>query len=203
MRVLPYGDRGLLLELADTSEAVATAAALRADPAATALLDDVVPGARTVLLVARRGVPLERLRAVVPDEKHRDTPADGAFRQGLSQSTQQPTQQPVHQEVTIPVVYDGPDLAEVGELTGLGEDGVVAAHTGTPWTVAFGGFAPGFAYLVGGDPAPPCPPGRSASPGSSAGSTRAPRPAAGSWWGAPTWCCGTSTATRRHCSRPA
>ncbi|WP_028655160.1 5-oxoprolinase subunit B family protein [Nocardioides sp. J54] len=152
MRVLPYGDRGLLLELADTSEAVATAAALRADPAATALLDDVVPGARTVLLVARRGVPLERLRAVVPDEKHRDTPADGAFRQGLPQSTQQPTQQPVHQEVTIPVVYDGPDLAEVGELTGLGEDGVVAAHTGTPWTVAFGGFAPGFAYLVGGDP---------------------------------------------------
>ena len=26
------------------------------------------------------------------------------------------------------------------------------AHTGTPWRVAFGGFAPGFAYLVGGDP---------------------------------------------------
>ena len=31
-------------------------------------------------------------------------------------------------------------------------DGVVAAHTGTPWRVAFGGFAPGFAYLAGGDP---------------------------------------------------
>ena len=29
---------------------------------------------------------------------------------------------------------------------------VVAAHTGTPWRVAFGGFAPGFAYLAGGDP---------------------------------------------------
>ena len=28
---------------------------------------------------------------------------------------------------------------------------VVAAHTGTPWRVGFGGFAPGFAYLVGGD----------------------------------------------------
>ena len=28
---------------------------------------------------------------------------------------------------------------------------MVAAHTGTPWRVAFGGFAPGFAYLVGGD----------------------------------------------------
>jgi KipI family sensor histidine kinase inhibitor len=28
----------------------------------------------------------------------------------------------------------------------------VAAHTGTPWRVAFCGFAPGFSYLVGGDP---------------------------------------------------
>jgi KipI family sensor histidine kinase inhibitor len=29
---------------------------------------------------------------------------------------------------------------------------VVAAHTGAPWRVAFGGFVPGFAYLAGGDP---------------------------------------------------
>jgi KipI family sensor histidine kinase inhibitor len=34
----------------------------------------------------------------------------------------------------------------------LEQDEVVAAHTGTAWRVAFGGFAPGFAYLVGGDP---------------------------------------------------
>jgi KipI family sensor histidine kinase inhibitor len=39
----------------------------------------------------------------------------------------------------------------VGWLTGLGVDEVVEAHTGTEWRVAFGGFAPGFAYLVGGD----------------------------------------------------
>ncbi|WP_377323398.1 allophanate hydrolase subunit 1 [Pimelobacter simplex] len=50
------------------------------------------------------------------------------------------------------VVYDGPDLAEVAGQTGLSEAEVVAAHTATPWRVAFGGFAPGFAYLVGGDP---------------------------------------------------
>ncbi len=53
--------------------------------------------------------------------------------------------------VTIEVVYDGEDLAEVGRLTCLGVDGVVAAHTGQVWTAAFGGFAPGFAYLVGED----------------------------------------------------
>lgn len=141
MRLLPYGDRGLLLELADTATAVAAAASLRADPAVSDLVADVVPGARTVLLVARPGISLDRLRAVVPDEKHLLGAGNGAFRQGLP-----------HREVTIPVVYDGPDLAAVAELTGLGVDEVVAAHTGTPWQVAFGGFAPGFAYLVGGDP---------------------------------------------------
>ena len=49
------------------------------------------------------------------------------------------------------MTYDGPDLAEVARLTGLDESEVVAAHTGTPWRIAFGGFAPGFAYLTGGD----------------------------------------------------
>ena len=43
--------------------------------------------------------------------------------------------------------YDGPDLAEVARLTGLSVAEVIAAHTGTDWRVAFGGFAPGFAYL--------------------------------------------------------
>src|SRR5512141_2196239 len=51
--------------------------------------------------------------------------------------------------VVIDTVYDGEDLAEVGELTGLGTDGVIAAHTGQIWTVAFAGFAPGFGYMVG------------------------------------------------------
>jgi KipI family sensor histidine kinase inhibitor len=50
----------------------------------------------------------------------------------------------------IDVVYDGPDLDEVARLAGMTPDQVVAAHTGTPWRVGFGGFAPGFAYLVGG-----------------------------------------------------
>ncbi|MCU1565187.1 MAG: urea amidolyase [Pseudarthrobacter sp.] len=37
----------------------------------------------------------------------------------------------------------------MGRLTGLGVEGVVAAHTRQVWTVAFGGFAPGFGYMVG------------------------------------------------------
>ncbi len=55
-------------------------------------------------------------------------------------------------DVEIEVVYDGEDLDEVARLTGLTPDQVVEAHTGTLWRVGFGGFAPGFAYLIGGDP---------------------------------------------------
>ena len=90
----------------------------------------------------------------------------------------------------IDVVYDGADLDEVARLTGLTPEQVIAAHTGTPWQVGFGGFAPGFAYLVGGDArldvrgdpsrGPRCPPARSAWQASSAASTRGNHPAAGS-----------------------
>ena len=91
----------------------------------------------------------------------------------------------------IDVVYDGADLAEVAELTGLDVPGVIEAHTATPWRVGFGGFAPGFAYLVGGDPRLAVPrrsraahqgAGRIGRTGrrSSAASTRVSHPAAGS-----------------------
>ena len=54
-------------------------------------------------------------------------------------------------DVVIDVTYDGEDLDEVARLTGLAPQEIVAAHTGRPWRVGFSGFAPGFAYLVGGD----------------------------------------------------
>src|SRR4029079_1836957 len=54
-------------------------------------------------------------------------------------------------EVIIDVVYDGPDLAEVADYTGLGTAQVIDAHTSTRWRVCFIGFAPGLAYLIGGD----------------------------------------------------
>lgn len=54
--------------------------------------------------------------------------------------------------VHIPVSYDGVDLEYVTQLTGLTVEELIAAHTGHVWEVAFCGFAPGFAYLTGGDP---------------------------------------------------
>ncbi|OZM82727.1 allophanate hydrolase subunit 1 [Pseudonocardia sp. MH-G8] len=132
MRLLPCGDTGLLIEVDGLPEVLALADAVRAAPPSGVL--DVVTAARTVLLCVEPGTDLAAVRRAVLDldVEPGAAPPDG-------------------ERVEIEVVYDGPDLAEVGELTGLGAEGVVAAHTGTPWRVAFGGFAPGFAYLVGGD----------------------------------------------------
>ena len=44
--------------------------------------------------------------------------------------------------------YDGPDLADVADLAGVSVEALVRQHTGITWRAAFGGFAPGFFYLV-------------------------------------------------------
>jgi len=51
--------------------------------------------------------------------------------------------------VEIAVRYDGPDLAGVARSAGWSPAEVVAAHTGSEMSVAFCGFAPGFAYIAG------------------------------------------------------
>lgn len=123
MIIRPCGDAAILLDCADLAEAQSWFAALR-DVA------EVVLGAQTVLVTGDPG----RSRALVG----RTRPlAATAVRGDL---------------VEIPVIYEGPDLEEVATLTGLSADQVVAAHTRATWNVAFGGFAPGFSYLVGGDP---------------------------------------------------
>ena len=55
--------------------------------------------------------------------------------------------------VTVPVVYDGNDLADVARRCAMSVDAVVAVHTSAEFRAAFCGFAPGFAYLVGLPPA--------------------------------------------------
>ncbi len=133
MRWLAYGERAVLFELAGIEEVLALDHAIRA--ARLTHVDDVVPGERTLLVTAATA---ERLAGVV-EAIQRLRPGRTA---GHSASD----------SIEIGVTYDGPDLAEVGALVGLSSEEVVAAHTGTPWTVGFGGFAPGFAYLVNGDP---------------------------------------------------
>jgi KipI family sensor histidine kinase inhibitor len=55
--------------------------------------------------------------------------------------------------VEVPVRYGGQDLPEVARITGLRESEVVERHLRPEYVVAFCGFAPGFGYLIGGDPA--------------------------------------------------
>jgi KipI family sensor histidine kinase inhibitor len=55
--------------------------------------------------------------------------------------------------ITIPVRYDGPDLAHVAKETGLSEAEVIRRHAEPEYRVYLLGFAPGWAYLGDLDPA--------------------------------------------------
>jgi KipI family sensor histidine kinase inhibitor len=135
--ILDYGDRGLLLQFDGAVDVLAWTTAVR--EAALPGVIDVVPASRTIL------VKLDG-----PDHQ-------GVIRQRLARLRADPnaieTAPPAGQvDVVIDVVYDGADLAEVADRTGLTTTQVINAHTATPWRVGFGGSTPGFAYLVGGDP---------------------------------------------------
>jgi KipI family sensor histidine kinase inhibitor len=143
--MLPYGERALLVELDGLPQVLALDGAVRAaresGDAAYVDLVDVVPAARTVLLVLREGADPGPVRSAVAT----------TLQQALAVSEDAaPRADP--QMIEIGVRYDGPDLHEVATLTGLTPREVVAAHTGTAWRAAFAGFAPGFVYLAGGDP---------------------------------------------------
>ncbi|CQD09002.1 allophanate hydrolase subunit 1 [Mycobacterium europaeum] len=133
--VLDFGDSALMLQCGGTAEVLAWAAQLRA--AALPGVVDIVPAARTVLVrldgPRHQGVVRQRLRK-------------------MRVTAEQDTAAPRRADVVIDVVYDGPDLAEVAGHTGLTIAQVIDAHTGSLWRVGFSGFAPGFAYLVDGDP---------------------------------------------------
>lgn len=58
--------------------------------------------------------------------------------------------------ISIPVRYEGPDLVEVAELTGLSVEEVIRLHVGVEYRVAFLGFSPGFPYLLGLPPRLEC-----------------------------------------------
>jgi len=132
VRVLPSGSAGLLLECGDLDEVLGLYGALQADPPEGVL--DVVPAARTVLLVLDPVVTTpERVRAQVEGLE----PGEGASSADGDASV-----------VEVPVVYDGEDLDDVAGILGCDRDEVVHRHTSGLWTVAFCGFAPGFGYLT-------------------------------------------------------
>lgn len=155
MRFLTCGADNILVELADLDETLRVFAALQsavkhaveqtaesperaAQPSATSVFAGVkqlIPAARTVyvafdpLLSSRVELTaaIRALNVAADVERH-------------------------SRIVEIPVIYDGEDMADVADLLGISVDEVVRRHCDAAWSVAFVGFAPGFAYLTGGDP---------------------------------------------------
>ncbi|NQX15135.1 allophanate hydrolase subunit 1 [Rathayibacter sp. VKM Ac-2857] len=131
VRLLPSGDRAVLAEVDGLDEALALAAALdRFRPAGVL---DLVPAAQTVLVVLDSALPVAEASRWITRTASATDPAGPAA---------------IGRRHEITVRYDGADLAETASALGWSTAELIHRHTTTPWRAAFGGFAPGFAYLV-------------------------------------------------------
>ena len=133
MRFLPVNLNAVLVELDDLAQTLALLQSLQTEPVAG--VQELIPAARTLLIYFSPEVTT--LPLLIAEVGRRSV---GAQVQRSSHSVQ------------IPVQYDGEDLQEVAELLGVTPQDVVRMHTGAEYSVAFTGFAPGFAYLSGGHP---------------------------------------------------
>ncbi|MGK3200992.1 5-oxoprolinase subunit B family protein [Amycolatopsis sp. MEPSY49] len=131
VRLLPCGRSAVLVELDDVLGFQAALAELSLDG-----VDELVPAARTLLVRFDPAVTdADRLGAVLREV----SPVDSAVAASA--------------EVVVPVVYDGEDLADVAAEAGLSVAALISRHSAGAYVSAFCGFAPGFAYLSGLDPA--------------------------------------------------
>ncbi len=132
LRVLPASARSVLVEVDDLAQTLGLLASLQAHPIDG--VGEIVPGARTLL---------------VEFDPHRLSCK--ALAAELAGRPRERREAQAGAVIELPVHYDGEDLAEVAAMLGITPDDVVRRHTGRDWFVAFTGFAPGYAYLSGGD----------------------------------------------------
>jgi KipI family sensor histidine kinase inhibitor len=127
MRVRAVGADALLIEVDDPAAWFAELSRRR-DAGELAVVE-IVPGARTVLLdgLSDPAAAAESLRGW--------SPAPSTLMAAAA--------------VEIPVVFDGPDVAEVADRWGIPPGAVAERLSQTAFHVAFCGFVPGFAYLAG------------------------------------------------------
>ena len=141
MRIVTAGSGALLVCLERPEQVTGLYRELLSDPPEGFV--EAVPAAETVLVLfdpARTAALALDLRLRAAAERADANPeVASAARQGPA--------------IGIPVVYDGPDLEDVARRTDLSVEEVVRRHEEGEYVVAFCGFAPGFAYLTGLDPA--------------------------------------------------
>lgn len=142
-RILDAGDAALTIEFGSTIDPALLAAVNALDAALLRLQQagglpgviETMPTFRSLTvffdpLATDRDALLAALRPLIAAAEH-DTPAGG-------------------RRWRLPVCYEGeaaPDLAEVARTLGIGEDEVVALHSGTDYLVYMLGFLPGFPFM--------------------------------------------------------
>lgn len=131
----PLGDRGWLVHFSNEPEAAAWAELARKWKQPGVI--EIVPAYRTVAVICDPATPdvdwqetLDQIRLSLID--HLRTKAHAT--------------DPRSKLIEVPVVYDGPDLAEAARRLGLTEAEIVHEHTSNDYQVFAVGFLPGFPY---------------------------------------------------------
>jgi KipI family sensor histidine kinase inhibitor len=138
MTIRRAGERALLVETGSLAVSHRLDALLRArrHPG----IEEIVPGPETVLVVAPDLDPSRLVSLLSELLRTAEIPVEAGATDGPG-------------TVVIPVTYDGEDLESVAALCGMPVDEVITRHCGSDFIVGWLGFAPGFAYLIGLDPA--------------------------------------------------
>jgi KipI family sensor histidine kinase inhibitor len=155
---VPVGDSALVVELGETIDPSTNAAVHELDRRVTAaslgsVLETVPAYASLLLHIDPLAADADALAESLERMAREVATATGGGGAGVVGSAG-------GRIVEIPVHYggeNGPDLSDLAARVGLSEDEVVLRHLSGDYGVAMLGFAPGFPYLMGLDPAIGCP----------------------------------------------
>lgn len=127
MKGVPFGDGAVEIRVSDAAAARRVAAVVERDEE---VLECVV-GWDRVLVVLREGAE----------------PAEVCARWSAVDDTAAHEESFVANEHVVRAVYDGPDLPELADATGLSVEEIARRHAAPVYVVEVIGFLPGFAYL--------------------------------------------------------
>jgi inhibitor of KinA len=139
MTVRPFGDRAFLIELEQRIDpSIVNAARAIADEWERRGLGEAIPAYASVVVAFDPDLTgwkdaAAAATALAAEPHHIGEPVQGRL-------------------IEVPTVYDGPDLAETAERSGLTVAELVALHGGREYRAFFLGFMPGLAYCGMLDP---------------------------------------------------